>query len=224
MEQEFPNRVGQVKLIYTRRSKSWNLSPACDQKRRIRLSLVGKPEIHLLESQPWVLYSHIRQYLPGHSRAYYCVGEENGRSFVARIQYGLWLQFTRKNEQSFLSELKPKTMAEAENKVGKVAERIGNLWMLPLPTNWVKLAQWASDTFQWSKIIPRCRKNFPLLGQNSGWVIKLGGYCRPWGDGRQSIAIAGGQVVCPKLSYKFRLSGPHLVGLVPGWQYHWWKW
>jgi len=221
MEPEFPfpNGVGQIKLIYTHKNEPWHSYPVSDQKHRIRLSSEGKAKIYLLKTQPWALYSHIRAFLPGYSRAYYCVGEENGRAFVARIQYGLWLALTRRDENFFLSQLKPKTITEVEEKIGGIATRTGNLWMLPLPANWVQVKEWALDTLAWS-IAPCSRKNFFLLGQGSGWIIKMGGYARPWRRRRESIAITGGKIVCPKFRYRLHLPGPHLVGLTPGWEYH----
>ena len=214
----FPSGVGQIKLIYTHKGEPWNYYPISDQKHRIRLSPKGKAEIHLLKTQPWALYSHIRTHLPGHSRAYYCLGEENNRAFVARIHYGLWLAFTRRDENFFLLQLKPETIAEVEEKIDSKATRIGNLWILPLPTDWTQVEKWVSDTLVWS-IVPRRRKNFFLLGQGSGWIIKLGGYTRPWHKGGESIAIAGGQIVCQEFRYRLNLQEPHLIGLTPGWQY-----
>jgi hypothetical protein len=205
-------------LCYKSPGSNLFLGPFADQRRRIRLFREGNPKFHALTSQPWILYSFIRQWIPGHSRIYYCFGEnEKGRAFVARISLGLWRAFTLRGEKAFLSMLKPTTVRELEKKLRRRAERTGNLWTLQLPTDLTELREWAIRTLGWD-LVPRSRKNSRLLGR-SGWFIRSGFCARPWSRG-ESIAVAGGEISSPVLCQYLRLYGPHLVGTTHGWEYY----
>ena len=211
--------MGRIKLKYTdARVQHCIVLPYTGAGRQIWLCTYKDPQFHALTSLPWLLYSFSRTYLPGHGRAYYCIGEnEIGEPFIARIAYRLWHAFEEGGEQAFLAALKPETIAELEKKLRRRATRAGNLWALSLPTSWQRLRDWALTNLGWD-LVPRSHTNFHLLGRRSYWDFSAGMYARPWHTG-EKIAVAGGGMDSLMFNTCVYLKGPHLIGTIPGWEY-----
>ena len=218
MRTDLPPLVGKIPIAYYRGDSPITAAPFADRSWGIRLSPLGRPVFHVISHEKlgnWMLYSHTRQYGVHHPRAYYCVGEEDGEPFVARISPALWNIYEARGVNGFVSDLKPYPITVAEQVLHRPATLHGNMWTIHLSSRRPPKG-YVMDRFSWW-ITPRKLYSAPLFGMKSGWMLERGIYARIR-DEDEPVAVVDGRIASDR-GRRIFLDTPHLVGLVPGWHY-----